>query len=90
MHLETWHNTIPRVWIMDGQVIQFYKATMINAEEWLLANRVRYIVWNARDAAQANVWQTIDERIRNHYAWLQFQADPEQKMGLWVLRDEAL
>lgn len=90
MHLETWHQTIPRVWIMDGQVIQFYKANMLNAEEWLLSNRVRYIVWNAKDAAQANVWQTIDERIRNHYAWLQFQADAGQKMGLWVLRDEAL
>lgn len=89
MHLETWHKTIPRVWTMDGQIIQFYKGTLVNSEQWLLSNRVRYIVWNARDAA-SGAWDTINTSIRNHYAWLEFHADPAQHLGFWVLRDQPL
>lgn len=91
MHLETWHQTIPRVWIMDGQIIEFYKGKLANPETWLLANHVRYIVWNTKDnAQQPAAWNIINAAIRQRYAWLEFQADAGQHLGLWVLRDEAL
>lgn len=87
MHLETWHNTVANVWVLNNEIIQFYKGTLANPAPWLLANKVRYIVWNARDDDEKNAWENINANIQGDYAWREFQSDPKFRLGLWVLRE---
>jgi hypothetical protein len=56
----------------------------------LLANKVRYIVWNGKDDAEKNAWETINNSIQGDYAWREFQSDPAFRLGLWVVRDQRL
>ncbi|MCX7088442.1 MAG: hypothetical protein NTV00_10355 [Methylococcales bacterium] len=71
---------------MKEQIIQFYAGKLPQAADWLLANNVDYIVWNARDARESPAWEQIKTSIEQHYAWHEFQAAGNGHIGLWVRR----
>jgi len=86
MHLQTWHGSIGHAWALNEQIIKFYKGELPNAKDWLLANHVEYIVWNAKDSDQANAWELIKSNIDQSYAWHEFSSDAGRHIGLWVRR----
>ncbi len=86
MHLQTWHGSIGHAWALNEKIIQFYKGELPNAKDWLLANHVNYIVWNAKDSDQANAWELIKSNIDQSYAWHEFSSDAGRHIGLWVWR----
>jgi len=88
MHLQTWHNSIGQAWLLSEQIIRFYKGELPNAADWLLANKVEYVVWNARDAAQADAWGPINDNIAHVYAWHEFNSDSSRPIGLWIRRGD--
>ncbi len=61
LHLLTWRSNIAQVWILKAQIIQFYKGQLPDALNWLQANHVDYIVWNAVDAAVPNTWEILNK-----------------------------
>jgi uncharacterized membrane protein len=86
MHLLTWHGSIGQAWVLKDQIILFFKGQLPDAADWLVANNVDYIIWNARDALQPNAWEHIKNSINQVYGWHEFQSDPSRHMGLWVRR----
>lgn len=86
MHLQTWHNDIGQVWILKEQIIQFYKGELPDAADWLQANHVDYIVWNAKDTVETDAWEKNTNAIEEAYTWHEFSSDPARHIGLWVLR----
>jgi hypothetical protein len=87
LHLQTWHSSIGQVWALKEQILQFYKGVLPASADWLLANNVEYIIWNARDAGlQPTAWEQIKNSINQAYVWHEFQSDPNQHMGMWVRR----
>jgi hypothetical protein len=87
MHLLTWHSSIGQVWVLKDQIVQFYTGNLPDALAWLLANEVRYIVWNSRDADASTGWGAIKASIAEQYVWREFQTDPNRHVGLWIRRD---
>ncbi|MBS1143288.1 MAG: hypothetical protein H6R14_694 [Proteobacteria bacterium] len=86
-HLSTWHRNVGQAWMLKEQILQFYLGTLPDAANWLIANKVDYIVWNYKDfEMQPGAWQQANEAIGDKYAWLEFQANPEVHVGLWVRR----
>jgi hypothetical protein len=90
MHLLTWHTGLGQMWILNKEIIAFYKGELADADTWLLANHVSYVVWNAKDAGQTDAWDDIDAVIHNDYGWLEFGSDASRHVGLWVRRPWAL
>ena len=86
MHLLTWHTSIGQAWILKDQIIKFYKGELPDSANWLVANHVDYIIWNGRDALQANAWQNINTSIEKRYDWHEFHSDPNQHIGIWLRR----
>ena len=84
LHLETWHANIGQVWILKDQIIKFYKGELADSANWLVANHVDYIIWNSRDASEANAWQNINKAIDKRYDWHEFHPDPNQHIGIWL------
>ncbi|MEQ1637624.1 MAG: DUF2298 domain-containing protein [Methylococcales bacterium] len=86
MHLLTWHNSIDQAWVLKEQIVQFYTGKLPDAANWLLANKVDYIVWNTRDAQAPDSWEPVNNNIKQTYAWHEFQSDPSRHIGLWLRR----
>lgn len=84
LHLITWRGNIAQVWVIKAQIEQFYAGKLPEALNWLNANHIDYIVWNARDAKTLNAWDSITNSIRQDYTWHEFQADAHQHIGFWV------
>ncbi|NOT85205.1 MAG: hypothetical protein HOP02_10620 [Methylococcaceae bacterium] len=84
MHLLTWHNSIDQAWVLKEQIIQFYTGKLPDSANWLLANKVDYIVWNTHDAQVPGAWEPIQNNIKQSYAWHEFQTDTTKHIGLWV------
>lgn len=83
-HLVTWYGKMKHVWNLKQEINQFYSGKLASPVNWLLSHHVQYIVWNAKDNAQANVWREIDNTISNHYRWQIFQSKGTSSIGLWV------
>ncbi|MBE9610393.1 DUF2298 domain-containing protein [Chitinilyticum piscinae] len=86
-HLMTWHGSVGQAWALKEQIRQFYAGTLADSADWLIANKVEYIVWNYRDhTATPGAWALVNQAIGGKYAWIEFQQNPENKVGLWVRR----
>jgi uncharacterized membrane protein len=85
MHLMTWHGSVGHVWALKEEIKRFYAGTLPNAADWLIANKVDYVVWNAKDQEQQPAaWQSLNQAIGGKYGWMEFQGKPEVHVGLWV------
>ncbi|WP_028452354.1 DUF2298 domain-containing protein [Chitinilyticum aquatile] len=86
-HLMTWHGSVGQAWALKEQIRQFYAGTLPDAADWLVANKVEYIVWNYKDhSQQPAAWAQINQAVGSKYAWIEFQGNPDVHVGLWVRR----
>lgn len=84
-HLTTWHGGLGHVWALKDDIVRFYAGTLPNAADWLIANKVAYVVWTRKDEEQPpGVWQSLNQAIGARYGWMEFQGNPEVHVGLWV------
>ena len=86
LHQQTWRQNIGSVWILKDEIVRFYAGNHPRAAQWLAVNRVDYVVWTRRDAANAAAWQSIDAAIDADYEWREFAREGEARIGLWVRR----
>lgn len=84
LHLITWHGAVDEVWLRRDQIRAFYAGTLSEPSVWLLANDVRYIVWNARDAKTIEVWKRWADALQPAYYWRPFGNVDGKPVGLWV------
>ena len=71
----------------------FYQGQLENSLEWLVQNRVAYIVWSKDDVQRAtdkNTRQRIHSRIHSQYHWVAIQKYGHDEYGLWVLKDQKM
>lgn len=81
-HLRTWHGDVPQVWKMTDQIRQFYKGKLGASKDWLMANKVKYIIFT--DAETQQQWDLIHQQIQSEYAWFGFNRNGQRPMGIWV------
>ena len=86
LHLIVWHGERPDVWTRKTQIEEFYAGNLPGSLEWLLLNKVQYIVWTAAENNQQNAFANIQQQIGSHYAWKEFYAAGQQRIGVWVRR----
>ncbi len=84
LHLVTWHGKSSQIWQLKEKIEQFYAGKLSSPVTWLLTHNVQYIIWNAKDGAQANHWENIDKTISGTYRWIPFQPLNQPSVGLWV------
>lgn len=84
-HVSLWRNGQASVWQLNQEIRDFYLYRNTQPLEWLLRNKVRYIVWGRPEAIHAH-WPQIDAAITSHYAWREFTAAGSGKVGVWERR----
>jgi len=84
-HLLTWHGAVPDVWVLMEQIKSFYAGTLPNSLDWLLANKVRYVVWSRADNGKhLQAYPTISQQIGSQYVWQGFSDAGAAPVGVWV------
>lgn len=84
-HLMTWHGGVGHVWALKEEIKRFYAGTLPNAADWLIGNKVDYVVWTYKEhEQQPGAWQSVNQALGGKYGWIEFQGNPEVHVGLWV------
>jgi uncharacterized membrane protein len=87
LHLVTWRGDVPDVWLLKDQVTAFYSGKLPNSLDWLLVNRVRYVVWSAEEnSKQPTAFGPITQQISSRYVWKEFYVAGDYRVGIWVQR----
>lgn len=85
IHLLTWRGDVPDVWALNAQIQKFYTGDFSGSLEWLLLNDVQYVVWSgAENDKNPQAFAKIQQQISSRYAWKEFYAADEYRVGLWV------
>ena len=85
LHLLTWRGDVPDVWALNTQIQTFYAGTLPDSLDWLLANKVRYVVWSAAENGKApQAFDHIRQQIGSRYQWKEFYVAGDYRVGLWV------
>lgn len=85
IHLMTWRGDVPDVWALNTQIQQFYAGDLRDSLEWLLLNKVQYIVWSATEnSKEPKSFDKIQQQIGSRYAWKEFYMAGDYRVGLWV------
>ncbi|WP_035055668.1 DUF2298 domain-containing protein [Andreprevotia chitinilytica] len=85
-HLTTWHGSAPEAYLTLNSIRSFYAGNLPDARTWLLANNVRYIVWNGKDAANTAAWSKWAGELGASYGWQGFGPAGQPPVGIWVRR----
>ena len=84
-HLLTWHGAVPDVWALMDEIKSFYAGTLPNSLDWLMANKVRYVVWSRADNSKhPQAFPTLSQQIGSRYVWQGFNDAGAAPVGLWV------
>ncbi len=83
-HLLTWHSNVGQMFILKDQIKKFYTGDMPDMANWLLAQDVKYIVWSGKDAENRAGWGKIQQAISHEYAWHEFYAAGDFRVGIWT------
>lgn len=85
LHLLAWRGDVPDVWALNTQIQSFYAGTLPDSLDWLLANKVRYIVWSAAEnGKKPNPFDRLRQQIGNRYQWKEFYVANDYRVGVWV------
>ncbi len=85
-HLMTWHGNVPRVWILNEEIQRFYRGEMQDPIPWLLSQDIQYIIFRPEDDDKK--FDTINNQIKSHYAWHEFNHARNRHTGIWVRLNE--
>lgn len=85
IHLLTWRGDVPDVWALNAQIQKFYTGDLSYSLDWLLLNDVQYVVWSGTENDKnPKAFAKIQQLIGSRYAWKEFYAADEYRVGLWV------
>jgi hypothetical protein len=85
LHLVTWHGEVPDVWALNTQIQSFYAGTLPDSLDWLLGNKVRYVVWTGTESEKnPKAFELIRQQIDSRYQWKEFYVAGDFRVGLWV------
>lgn len=87
--INVWQRALPDLPHVVAEVGRFYRGESGPPLRFLSDMSVRYVVWSARENDQLTSWSAIDAAIGENYRWVEFSANPERHIGLWVRRDAA-
>ncbi len=85
LHLRTWRGDVPDIWALNTQIQAFYAGTLPDSLDWLLANKVRYVVWSgAENGKNPQIFGDIQQQIGSRYRWKEFYVAGDYRVGLWM------
>ncbi len=82
LHLNTWHESVPRVWILKDEIEKFYNGEMDDSLAWLMSNNVEYIVFAPSD--NNSNFNKINNQIKSQYSWQEYNHSRQRHTGIWV------
>ena len=81
-HQNLWRGGPPYIGRIAHNIELLYKGENPEAADWLLQNRVRYVLVTARKPMSAQVQAKIHAQIGHAYSWQEFGKDP--LVGVWI------
>jgi hypothetical protein len=81
-HLNTWHGSVPRIWILKDEIDEFYRGEMDNPQMWLASHNVQYIVFGPNDNDAH--FSKINEKIESSYMWHEYNHSRQRHIGFWI------
>jgi hypothetical protein len=81
-HEDTWRGYRADIDHRLKEITQFYNGDLPEAERWLEANHVEYILWLGEDGP----FEKIDRQIHDGYFWRDYAEENSMRNGLWARR----
>ena len=86
-HENLWRGLRADVGLRERQVNRFYAGEMPDAMQWLLENRVEFVLWLKSEAkVPAGTFEQIDEQIRPAFYWREYYRAGDFRVGFWSRR----
>jgi uncharacterized membrane protein len=88
-HERLWRGSRADVALREAQVNSFYTGEMQNAAEWLLQNRIEFVLWlKSEGHMPAGTFEKIDAQITPSYYWQEYYRAGDFRVGVWSRRPE--
>lgn len=85
MHLFTWGKSWGILRERKDNMLAFYKGELPDPANWLLRNRIRYVVWSPRET-NYEAFKKLRPALERDYYWKDFNGNPDAPVGIWVRR----
>ena len=85
MHLFTWGKGWGLLKQRKDAMLAFYKGEQPDPADWLLRNRIRYVVWSPRET-NYDAFKKLKPALERDYYWKDFNGNPDAPVGIWVRR----
>jgi uncharacterized membrane protein len=84
-HQKLWRGQRADIGIRDAQVKEFYAGEMTKSAEWLVQNRIAYVLWLKTEIKQPpGTFDRIDNQIRSAYFWREYYRAGDFRVGVWA------
>jgi len=81
-HEDTWRGYRSDIDHRLKEIEQFYSGDLPDAERWLEANHVEYVLWLGEDGP----FEKIDRQIHDGYYWKDYSEENGIRNGFWARR----
>ena len=86
-HENLWRGLRADVGIRERQVSKFYAGEMPDAMQWLLENRVEFVLWlKSEIKVPTGTFEKIDEQISPAFYWQEYYRAGDFRVGFWSRR----
>ena len=86
-HEKLWRGGRADVALRETQVKSFYAGELPDSAQWLLQNRIDFVLWlKAEYELPEGTFTKIDEQIRSAYYWQEYYRAGEFRVGVWSRR----
>jgi uncharacterized membrane protein len=86
-HERLWRGGLTEVDIREEQVRKFYRGELDGAADWLVQNRVGYVLWlDAEKELPAGSFEKVQAQIGGAYYWREYRREGGTHAGVWSRR----
>ena len=86
-HEKLWRGLRADVALREAQVNHFYAGEMSDAVQWLLQNRIDFVLWlKSEGKLPTGTFDKIDEQIRPAFYWQEYYRAGDFRVGVWSRR----
>jgi hypothetical protein len=86
-HEKLWRGQRADVSLREAQVNAFYAGDLPDAAQWLLQNRVNFVLWlKSEGKMPPGTFEKIDEQIRPAFYWQEYYRAGDFRVGIWSRR----
>ncbi len=86
-HEKLWRGLRADVSLREAQVRSFYSGEMADPVQWLLQNRIDFVLWlKAEYKLPTGTFEKLDAQLRPAYYWQEYYRAGDFRVGVWSRR----